>query len=132
MNAIEFQENTITYYPDIYESSYILFFSNLDFNFSVYFNEKKATRIGRPRFSNEALFRTLLLNELQKNNTYRSVEAKLRFDTQLFKILGYPYNNTPSDSVLKSFFKKLLLKIYRRVCEIMLNKRKYKLIFKKR
>ena len=110
MNAIEFQENIITYYPDIYEGSYILFFSNLDFNFSVYFNEKKETWIGRPKFSDEALFRTLLLKELQKNNTYRSVEAKLRLDTRLSKILGYPYNNTPNDSVLKSFFKKLSIK----------------------
>ena len=110
MNTINYQEMEIQYSPDIYEGSYILFFSNLDFNFSVYFNEKKEIGIGRPRFSEEALFRTLLLKELQKNNTYRSVEAKLRLDTRLSKILGFPYNNTPSDSVLKSFFKKLSIK----------------------
>ncbi|MFX1297905.1 MAG: hypothetical protein ACFFD2_24040 [Promethearchaeota archaeon] len=47
--------------PDIYEGSYKDIFTHVNFNFSVFSTTNLKCEIGRPKFSEDVLFKALIL-----------------------------------------------------------------------
>ncbi|MHA1248591.1 MAG: transposase [Candidatus Helarchaeota archaeon] len=110
MYQINLNEDSLAFYPDIYEGSCTLLFHKLDFNFSVFLYENIKNGKGRRPFKSDSLLKALLVKAIKSNKVYRSIEAELRMNPVLAESLGFDPNNTPKDSTLKQLFSKLKIK----------------------
>jgi len=109
MSAASISQNVSGTSPDIYEGSYKVIFTHVNFNFSVFAKHRSWPHVGRPKPPAYALFGALILNNLALNSSFRTTEAILKQDPELAELVGSGPKDPLSDSVLRRFFASLKL-----------------------